>query len=277
MEATTGWPALARHIKAHPVSGSPEQRREAFDRLAPVAQAGTSVDMGGVCCERIGMGNGAPVVWAHGGGLVFGSTRSHRAMAQAIAASCGRPVLLPDYRLAPEHEWPAPLEDLLAVVDACDGPVDLGGDSAGGLLALNAALRRTEKLRSLALMSPNTDRTGLSTTRKRNSAHDLMNDDADDLHLAQQSFGDDVAAVPDASPLLADLGSLPRVWLTVATDEVLLDDSLLLVQALGRAGVSCAAHIEEGLSHLWMLWPDAMPVTQRGYDSLGRFLRGSEK
>jgi acetyl esterase/lipase len=130
-------------------------------------------------------------------------------------------------------------------------------------LALLATLRRPGKVRRLFLISPNTDRTGASTTRQSNSERDAMNDDAQDLALACLSFGDAPGANPDASPLHADLTTLPPVWITAATNEVLLDDTLLLIAALGRAGVPVQADIRKGLCHLWMLWPDAHPEARR--------------
>jgi len=267
-----GCQALLDHIAANPVTGSPDEMRSRFAALAPSGPAGHAMTVGGVACLRYGPADGPPLLWVHGGGLVFGSPASHAAMADTLASLCQRPVILPAYRLAPEHPWPAPLDDLLAVLDAL-GPVDLGGDSAGGQLALLAALRRPGKVRRLFLISPNTDRTGASTTRAANSARDAMNDDAQDLALARLSFGAAPAAHPDASPLLADLTTLPPVWITAATNEVLLDDTLLLIAALGRAGVAVQGDIRKGLCHLWMLWPDAHPEARRTLNILAAAVR----
>jgi len=265
-----GWPALAAHIAAHPVQGTPAQMRAAFAALAPKGPPGQREVIGGVPCQCFGAVGGAPVIWAHGGGLVFGSAATHAALAARVAQWAGRRVIVPDYRLAPEHPWPAPLDDLLAGVDATPGLVDLVGDSAGGLLALWAALRRKGRVGRLALISPNTDSSGLSITRQRDS--DVMNDGAQDRRLAELAFGRGQAKHPDASPLLADLTGLPPVWITAATSEVLLDDTLLLITALGRAGVQVSAEILPGLCHLWPLWPDALPQSRATVASLSAFL-----
>lgn len=266
------WEALKRHIAAHAVEGTPEERRVAFLALSCGQEAGETVVIGGVPCRRFGDQNAAPILWLHGGGLVFGSSVSHAAGAECLAHLTDRSVIVPDYRLAPEHSWPAALDDVMAVCDALDGAVAVVGDSAGGLLALNLALDRPGRISKLALISPNTDRRGASTTRVRNSSTDLMNDDATDAELARMAFGEDPGQVAAASPLFADLTGLPPVWITASTDEVLLDDALLLIRALGLAGVPVAAEIRKGLCHLWTLWPEALDDSRQTYRSLARFL-----
>ena len=267
-----GWEALKAHIDAHPVEGSPAEMRAAFAALAPDGPEGRTLTVGGVPCREFGAGAVQPLVWLHGGGLVFGSAESHAAIASAIAHRTGRRVLVPDYRLAPEHPWPAPLDDISAVLDALPDPVDLVGDSVGGQLAILAALRRPDHVRKLGLISPNTDRTGLSQTRVQNSDRDAMNDDAQDLALAQLSFGEELEKHPDASPVTHDLRHLPPIWMTAATNEVLLDDTLLFAAAAARAGVPVEMHIEKGLCHLWVLWPDALEESVASLDALAAFI-----
>ena len=270
----SGWADLEAHITANPVKGTPEEMREAFAALAPPSVDGQETIVGEVPCTLFGTSDQEPVVWLHGGGLVFGSAETHSALATTLTRLTGRSVLIPNYRLAPEHPWPAPHVDVLSVIDAMHNPIDLVGDSCGGFLALHAALARPESIARLALISPNTDHAGRSSTRVSNSDHDIMNDDAQDAALAGQSFGQSLSEHPDASLLSRDLSSLPPVWITAATNEVLLDDSLLLIRRLGLAGVSCEAHIYEGLCHLWMLWPEALAqgrqVTRQLSDWIGQ-------
>ena len=255
----SGWTQWKAHVAANPVEGTPEEMRAAFAALAPPPVDGQEITVGDVPCILYGTSEHEPIVWLHGGGLVFGSARTHGAIASSLAQQTGRSVLVPEYRLAPEHSWPVPLEDTIKVLHAMSGRVDLIGDSAGGFLALHAALACPDQVARLALISPNTDHAGHSATRELNSDHDIMNDDEQDASLARHSFGDALAEHPDASPLNRDLDNLPPVWITAATNEVLLDDTLLLIRRLGRAGVPCDAHIHRGLCHLWMLWPDALP------------------
>ena len=268
----SGWAEWEAHVADNPVNGTSEEMRGAFDRLAPPPVNGQATTVGEVPCVIYGDSEQEPIVWLHGGGLVFGSSKTHAALAMKVAEQTGRSVLVPDYRLAPEHAWPAPLVDVICVLDAISGPVDVIGDSCGGFLALHCALARPNKISRLALISPNTDHAGLSTTRVGNSEHDIMNDDENDASLARQSFGDGLATHPDASPLTQDLSNLPPVWITVSTNEVLLDDALLLVRNLGLAGVSCDLHVYHGLCHLWMLWPDALPEGERVIRQLSHWL-----
>ena len=182
-------------IAAHRPEGSPEQMRAAFRALAGPQPAAEEIAIGPG--GALSVGSGPTVLWFHGGGFVFGAPETHTGMARAIAAA-GVRVVLPRYRLAPEHKWPAMLEDALAAIDAVDGPLVIGGDSAGGQLALCAARRR--KVAGVAVLSPNTDRTGESRTRRPLSARDLMNDHDGDEALARQAFSDRAADDPDVSP-----------------------------------------------------------------------------
>ena len=229
-------------------------------------------------CERVRIGNrdalavgeGTEVILFHGGGYVFGSPASHLTLAAALAER-GLRVVMPTYRLAPEHPWPTQLTDALAVIDAADMPL-LAGISAGGHLALNAALARPGRVRALALLSPNTDRTGRSATRERNTPTDAMNADEDDARLAEMAMGHLPPDDPAASPLLADLSALPPLWIGAWGDEVLLDDALLLARAAGLAGVETALDVRAGHFHMAELWPDAIPEASRHLAAMGDWL-----
>ena len=262
---------LRRHIAAHPIEGTPEQMRAAFACLAGATTQVPQVRVGGVPGRWFGPADGAPVLWLHGGGYVFGSSVTHSAMAGALATRLSRPIFVADYRRAPDHPWPAQLEDAIAVISAL-GRCDVVGDSAGGHLALNLALAVAGAVETLSLISPNTDRTGRSTTRGPNSARDAMNDDAADRRLSDLALGGLPEEDPAVSPLLADLSDLPPCFVTVATGEVLLDDATLLAVALGRAGVDVTLRVERGLFHLWPLWPHATQQAGQTLDAIARFI-----
>ncbi len=258
-------------IAAAELGGGPEAMRPAFAALLGPAPPFETTGIGGIPAGIFGDG-ARRIVWLHGGGYVFGSAASHGTAAAWLARASGCTVIVPEYRLAPEHPWPAQRDDALAVIDAWDGPLALVGDSAGGHLALVAALARPGRIAALALLSPNTDRTGKSTTRRPNSARDAMNADADDARLARMAMGGRDPADPEVSPLGADLSRLPPLHIAVATTEVLLDDSLLLAAEAARAGAAVELVVTPGLFHLWPLWPDAIPEGAATLDGVAAFL-----
>ena len=285
--------AILRRIEVHPidVEGKPSAMRAAFERLMlgddrdPYDRPGGSTVLGSpvlasadglTVLPRVdpadagGAERYAPdrlVIWFHGGGYVFGSPETHLRPAARLATLVGAPVLLPRYPLAPEHRWPAQLDHALDVSHrALTAPsahgsaracVVLAGDSTGGHLALVAALelaRRGTPPAGLLLFAPNTDRTGLSDTRRRMTPLDPMNADADDQALARMCFGDLPAAHPHASPVLDDLGLLPPTHVEVGDSEVLLGDSMALHDRARAAGAGCTIHVEPGFLHMGQLW-----------------------
>ena len=285
-----GREAIVERIGAHPLGDAPGAMRAAFERLVlgdsrdPFDMAGGSRVLGSPVLELRGsdrlpggltvlphvdpFGTGASeryrpdrqIVWLHGGGYVFGSPETHLRAAARLATLTGTPVFLPRYRLAPEHPWPAPLEDALGVARAALGVgirLVLAGDSAGGHLALVAALelaRTGTPVAGLALMAPNTDRTGLSGTREAMSPRDPMNDDGDDRALARLAFGAMPVDHPHVSPVLDDPSLLPPTHIEVGDPEVLLGDARILHDRARAAGADCTLHVEPELLHMGQLW-----------------------
>ena len=244
--------AILARISTPPIEGEPDARRRAFAELV----LGDGAHAGDNAESRF-EGEGGTIVYLHGGGYMFGSPQTHARIGCALAEATGLSVILPGYPLAPEDVWPAQLEAALAAVAAATPPVVLAGDSAGGHLALVTALelaRRGGHVAGLILFSPNTDRTGLSTTRSPNEGSDPMVDDEGDRELARQCFGSRPADDPEVSPLLDRLDRLPPIHLEVGGGEVLLGDSLLLAAKARESGVSVNLHVEaEGL-HMMQLW-----------------------
>jgi len=264
--------AVEARLAAHPVEGTPRQMRAAFEALmSQDAPPGTPFEREGVPGLRFGTGSDA--IWLHGGGYVFGSSRSHAAAAAYLAKVSGYKIWVPDYRLAPEAVWPAQYEDAAAVDESFEKPVPVIGDSAGGHLALNLARSAPRCVSALVLISPNTDRSGLSQTRQRNSTRDLMNSDRDDTALGTTAMAPLAHTSVQASPLLGDLSALPPIWITASTHEVLLDDTLMLIRAMGLAGASVDAQIRKGLFHLWPLWPTQLKCATDTLDAAARFLK----
>ena len=284
---------VAERIESTDLGDSPPTMRERFARLLlgnaadqppPVGTSGRTGDVPSLTVPPLEQGTAHAdrcVVWFHGGGYVFGSPETHWRPATALASMLGVPVMLPRYRLAPEHPWPAQLADGLDVLRAAQDAgqrVAVAGDSAGGHLALTVALalgREGRPPAALVLFSPNTDRTGLSNTRKANTPRDPMNADEDDRSLTQMAFGDRPADDPQVSPILDDLSLLPPTHIEVGDREVLLGDAQLLAQRATEAEAAMSLHIEPGAFHMWQLWtpwlPEADVSLRRAAEFLARY------
>ncbi len=263
-------------IQAHPLGDEPEAQRIAFDRLmrgSPSSEATRKVER---VDARYGPETHGTIVYLHGGGYVFGSPQTHARVGRGLFERTGLRVLLPAYPLAPESVWPAQRDAVIALVRSLSGPVILAGDSAGGHLALVAALelaRRSSPVAGLLLFSPNTDRSGLSRTRLRNDPLDPMVDEAGDRKLARRCFGDMPSDHPQVSPVLDDLRRLPPTFLEVGAQEVLLGDSLVLAERARRAGIQVTLHIEpEGL-HMGQAWAPWWPVAAASLVRAATFVR----
>jgi acetyl esterase len=208
--------------------------------------------LGSISCRKLSPEGARPglVVFVHGGGWTFGAPESHERFARLLAEQAKVEVLLPDYRLAPEHPAPAAIEDVLAVLGALrpDGPVVLCGDSAGANIALAAALSRPAlRITLLSLLygcfAPVFDtgshqrngdgRFGLSTPRMRWYWSNWL------------GHAQDVRAVP----LHAELIGLPPCHLLAAGLDPLCDDSLMLADRLAAAGVPTRLDIVPGVVH----------------------------
>lgn len=209
---------------------------------------------------------GPLILYFHGGGYVFGSPRSHRAMLAHLAARSGLSVVLPRYRLAPEHAFPAAPDDALtayrAVVES-PGGVILGGDSAGGGLAL-ALLAQICELGlpqpvGTFCFSPFTDITFSGASFAGNADADPLLPahkarEVGELYLQGADPTD-----PRASPLFADFTGAAPVWLTASDTEILLDDTRRMAERLAAQGVDVTSQIEIGLPHVWPLMHAILP------------------
>lgn len=244
---------LEKHIEAHPVKGAPAAMRLSFEALArPAAEtvpAGRPSDIKGLEGLLFGEHGGAPILFLHGGGFVFGSPESHAGIASTLAKHSGRDVLALRYPLAPEALWPRQKD---AVLDAIDRMSDsygyapaLAGIGAGGQLALVAATDRV--LEKVIAFSPNTARgDARASSRKANAEADLMNDPDMDARLADMAIGEAEAGDPDQNLALRDLLLLPPTFLSVGTEEILLDDSLIFASEAARSGTRLTLVTREG-------------------------------
>lgn len=262
---------------------------ETFSRLGRVPR-GTSVQqvrLGGrpaerVTCPPLGRPGaaepaGPAVLLLHGGAFVIGSPRTHRVMAAHLAAATGGPVLTLDYRRAPEHPYPAAVDDARAAFEelSAEGPTAVAGDSAGGALALllSQDLRDDGAAVPLALglISPVVDLT-LATSQAYRGPDPLLRP-----AWVRAGTGAFVGAA-DAralSPLYRPLHGLPPVRVQVCGHERLRPEGELLAAALRAAGVDVGLEVLEGLWHDVHVQADLVPEGAAALARLGRWLRGT--
>ena len=225
------------------------------------------------------------LLYLHGGGFVGCSPQTHRPLTAALALQ-GMRLFVPDYRLAPEHPFPAALDDVRAAWDALRADVAAGGagrlavagDSAGGNLALALMLSLRDAGQPLpdvaALFSPSTDLTGASPSLLANAARDAMFDGAALGRLADAYLAGGDPAQALASPLLADLAGLPPLLVHVGENEVLRDDGLRLADKARAAGVQIELAVFDVVPHVWQLfW--RLPEAKRSVREAARFLRSA--
>ena len=223
------------------------------------------------------------ILYFHGGGYVFGSPRTHRAMLARLSSLCSAWSCLPDYRLAPEHPFPAAFDDALAVYgDLLAGGTSperimLGGDSAGGglALALLAEICRRDLPRPAGCFafSPLTDLRFSGESMRNNAQSDVVlpADRAADMAgmYLRGADPDD----PRASPLHGDFTGSGPVWLTVGDTEILLDDTRRMADVLRAQGVEVEMVIEPDLPHVWPLFHGMIPEAGTTLQRLGQWIR----
>jgi monoterpene epsilon-lactone hydrolase len=221
----------------------------------------------------------ATLVYLHGGAFFAGAPHLRRPIT-GYFAKAGFDVLAPAYRLAPEHLFPAALDDCLAAYETLAarirGPIALAGDSAGGGLALALALRLRERgaslPRALALFSPWTDLAATGASAQENEGADPIFTRRALKLAARQYLGRASARDPRASPLCADLSGLPPMLIHVGADELLLDDSRRLAERAAAAGVSVDLSIWPIVPHGWQMGVAFMPEARRSLAETAAFL-----
>lgn len=207
---------------------------------------------------------GKAVLYTHGGAYVYGSPSTHEVIISRLAEKSGVAVFAYDYRLAPEHPFPAALEDAVTAFDYLlqqgFGPRDivLCGDSAGGGLTLALALllrdRGRELPAALAVISPWTDLTESGDSHYRNAALDPLISSEELREMALLYAGGQDLKTPYISPLYGDFTDFPPVLIHVGSDEVLLDDSRELAIRMEAQGVTVDIDIYDGMWHVWHMF-----------------------
>ncbi|MBM2577692.1 alpha/beta hydrolase [Jannaschia sp. Os4] len=231
--------------------------------------------IGGVPCRVSEPKEGAAgeLIWFHGGGFVMGSPDTYHRLLDELARRSGRRVIAPDYRLAPEHPFPAAHDDCLAVARARPGAA-LGGDSAGGCLALGVAARlcREAPPERLVLASPAAD---LDPTRPAPEGHDEIVLAVPMLKRAVTDYvGDADPRDPRVSPIHADWPCPIPALIFVAEGEILQRDAEAVAERLRGAGAEVRLRIFRDVFHAWLLAVGSgAPGAERAVDEAAEFLR----
>ncbi|MDP6833119.1 MAG: alpha/beta hydrolase [Alphaproteobacteria bacterium] len=249
------------------------------------------VDAGGVAAELVrapgaaGQADGnAALLYLHGGGYAFCGPGTHRLLAYNLSAATGMACLLPDYRLAPKHPYPAALEDAIAAYEWLCGQghpaarIAIAGDSAGGGLTVATALRLQQLGQplpgALACLSPWTDMTMSGASINGKAGADPMVQRASLERCAQWYLGDNGdRADPLVSPLHGDLSGLPPMLIQVGSEEVLLDDAANLAARAREAGVTVDYACWEQMFHVWHLYAPMLSEGRDAIAAIGDFLK----
>ena len=240
-------------------------------------EAGT---VGGVRGEwvRPKEGTGRRLLYIHGGGFIACSPRTHRPVTGALA-SRGFTIFAPDYRLAPEHPFPAAVEDVMAVWRAfgAEGPACVAGESAGGNLALvlmgEARARNLPMPWAAALFSPATDFVTESGSRVTNAWRDAMFDPKALTEIRAMYLGGADPADPRISPIHGDLAGFPPLLFHVGEREVLRDDSVRMAERARAAGVEATVRVFPVVSHAWQFAASMLPEARASLDEAAAFLK----
>ncbi len=268
---------------------SPEAARSAFEKMAPPLPKGTAQRpgvVGGVPGEWVSADGpalpSATMLYLHGGGYIACSSITHRPITGNFAKR-GFTVFAPNYRLAPEHVFPAALDDALAVYKAllaggaAPGRLVLAGDSAGGGLVL-ATLLATKSAElpmpaAALLFSPWTDLAATGESLRFNLKRDPMLQGDRVAEVAGLYTGNEDPKNPLVSPLYGDLAGLPPLCIQVGEGEVLLDDSRRLAERAKAAGVKVELKIWRKMPHVWQLFQNLLPEARASLTEAGDFAK----
>jgi acetyl esterase/lipase len=238
----------------------------------------------GIWCRPPRARPGVALQHLHGGGYVLGSARAYRHFVGQIAARANASAFVADYRLAPEHTFPAAVDDARAVyrgiAEQGTQRIVITGDSAGGGLALvllaaahaEAAAGPGLAPSGAAVMSPWTDLTLAGASFQSRADDDPLNTKGMLAAMAAAYLRTEDANAPLASPLQGTLTGLPPIQLHVGTSEVLLDDTLRYVARAREAGVDATAHVWEGMTHVFQSSVGSLDAADRSLTIMAAFL-----
>jgi len=282
-------------LRSRPADGAGEltipmlrERLDAFGAMAPLPDGARTepVRIGALVGEWIhgrDARDDATLLYLHGGGYALGSIRSHRNLVARLSEATGMRALLVEYRLAPEHPFPAGLDDAVAVyrwLCASGVPASrlvVAGDSAGGGLttAMLLALRDAGEVMPAAavVLSPWTDLEVSGDTVALNAERDPMIQRTGALALAAAYLNGGDARHPLCSPIHADLRGLPPLLVHVGGAEALLDDARRLAIRAREHGVDVELEEWDDMIHVWHAFAPMLPEATQAIEKIGAFAR----
>jgi epsilon-lactone hydrolase len=244
------------------------------------------VEAGGVKAEWVLAPASQPqrhILYLHGGGYVIGSPSLYRHLTWRLAAAAQARLLAADYRLAPEHPFPAALDDAMAIYrcllesGADPARIAVVGDSAGGGLAFALLLRCRDEGQlplpaAVVALSPWTDLALTGTSLNANATADPFLDVNGIPPIAECYLAGADPRHPYASPLYGDPTGLPPALIQVGSDEVLRDDATRMAARLRAAGCAVSLEIWPRMPHVWHVFASVMPEARRAIARIGQFV-----
>jgi acetyl esterase/lipase len=269
------------------------RRLQFVERIVPGPPRGTettALDADGIPATRVMVRqarNDRYVLYFHGGAYAIGSAALYRDFTWRISRAASAAVLFFEYRLAPEHPFPAALEDAVKVYDWLAGRCDprtvaFAGDSAGGGLLFATLYKIREQGRALpaaaATISPWTDLALTGASLQANAKEDPMLDVPGLAAHARDYLAGADPRNPYASPLYGDVSGLPPALIQVGSDEILRDDAVRMAEKFEAAGCEADLEVWPQMPHAWPLYARILPEGERAIARLGEFLqRGFER
>jgi epsilon-lactone hydrolase len=266
-----------------------DERRSTFDAMLgalPIADDVTiePFEIGAMAADWVSVPTSRPdrvLLYLHGGGYMIGSNVAYREFCSRVARATEARVCVIDYRLAPEHPFPAAVADAVTAYrwlldqDVAPHRLVVAGDSAGGGLTLATLVRLRDEGAPLpacaAVFSPWTDLEGTGASARPGAVDDpLIRPDA--LASSGRVYAPEDPRHPLASPLYADLAGLPPLSVQVGSREVLLDDSARLRDKAQAIGVPVSYFEGEGLIHVWPVLAPHAPESKAALERLGAFV-----
>ena len=269
-----------------------EVQRQTLDALGSQAVMPEGVEvvrgeLAGMTCEWLigpGCSRDAALLYLHGGGYAMGTCNSYRALTSRAGIASGIQAVLPEYRLAPEHVFPAAVDDAVAAYRALlergiePERIVVIGDSAGGGLSMAMLLALREAAVELpaaaVLLSPWLDLTMTGDSLQTRAEADPWLAPELVAPMARLYAGEREMTEPGLSPLFADLAGLPPMLIQVGDQEILLSDSTRMAERAKQAGVEVELEVWDELWHVWHLFAPILPEANQAFERIGAFVRG---